>query len=144
MGKPAKDSFDAQFFLGKVGAGKSILEFKKGQNVFVQGDRADAVFYIQKGRITLTVISDLGKEAVVGIHLIPQAGNRCEEHCCPFYIVLGPAQHVARVGAHIMPGLGFPTLQPKPDRRRTEKIVDKWTAPRKRDTVISVTGYPGG
>jgi CRP-like cAMP-binding protein len=67
MGKPAKNSFDAQVFLAKVGVGKSILEFKKGQNVFVQGDRADAVFYIQKGRIKLTVLSDLGKEAVVGI-----------------------------------------------------------------------------
>ena len=67
MGKPAKNSFDAQVFLAKVGVGKSILEFKKGQNVFVQGDRADAVFYIQKGRIKLTVLSDLGKEAVVGL-----------------------------------------------------------------------------
>jgi CRP/FNR family transcriptional regulator, cyclic AMP receptor protein len=43
------------------------LNSKKGQNAFVQGDRADAVFYIQKGRIRLTVISDLGKEAVVGM-----------------------------------------------------------------------------
>jgi CRP/FNR family cyclic AMP-dependent transcriptional regulator len=67
MGKPAKNSFDAQVFLAKVDVGKSILEFKKGQDVFVQGDRADAVFYIQKGRIKLTVLSDLGKEAVVGI-----------------------------------------------------------------------------
>jgi CRP-like cAMP-binding protein len=67
MGKPAKNSFDAQVFLAKVGVGKSILEFKNGQNVFVQGDRADAVFYIQKGRIKLTVLSDLGKEAVVGL-----------------------------------------------------------------------------
>jgi CRP/FNR family transcriptional regulator, cyclic AMP receptor protein len=67
MGKPAKNSFDAQVFLAKVGVGKSILEFKKGQNVFVQGDRADTVFYLQKGRVKLTVLSDLGKEAVVGI-----------------------------------------------------------------------------
>jgi CRP/FNR family transcriptional regulator, cyclic AMP receptor protein len=67
MGKPAKNSFDAQVFLAKVGVGKSILEFKKGQNVFVQGDRADSVFYLQKGRVKLTVLSDLGKEAVVGI-----------------------------------------------------------------------------
>jgi CRP/FNR family cyclic AMP-dependent transcriptional regulator len=50
-----------------VGEGKSILKFQKGQNVFVQGDRADAVFYIQKGRIKLTVLSDQGKEAAVGI-----------------------------------------------------------------------------
>jgi CRP/FNR family transcriptional regulator, cyclic AMP receptor protein len=67
MGKPAKSSFDAQVFLAKVGEGKSILQFKKGQNVFVQGDPADKVFYIQKGKIKLTVLSDHGKEAVVGM-----------------------------------------------------------------------------
>ncbi|MGA2993601.1 Crp/Fnr family transcriptional regulator [Bradyrhizobium sp.] len=67
MGKPAKSAFDAQAFLAKVGEGKNILQFKKGQNVFMQGDRADTVFYIQKGRIKLTVLSDQGKEAAVGI-----------------------------------------------------------------------------
>lgn len=51
MRKPAESAFDPQVFLAKVGAGKSILEFKKGQNVFAQGDHADTVFYIQKGRI---------------------------------------------------------------------------------------------
>jgi hypothetical protein len=53
MGKPAKRAFDAQVFLAKVGEGKSILQFKKGQDVFGQGDCADTVFYIQKGRIKL-------------------------------------------------------------------------------------------
>jgi CRP/FNR family transcriptional regulator, cyclic AMP receptor protein len=67
MGKAAKSTFDSQVFLAKVGEGKSILKFQKGQNVFVQGDRADTVFYIQKGRIKLTVLSDQGKEAAVGI-----------------------------------------------------------------------------
>jgi CRP/FNR family transcriptional regulator, cyclic AMP receptor protein len=67
MGKPTKPAFDAQVFLAKVGEGKSILQFQKGQDIFVQGDRADTVFYIQKGRVKLTVLSDHGKEAVVGI-----------------------------------------------------------------------------
>jgi CRP/FNR family cyclic AMP-dependent transcriptional regulator len=67
MGKPAKSAFDAQDFLARVGEGKSIVYFEKGQNVFAQGDRADTVFYIQKGRIKLTVLSHHGKEAVVGI-----------------------------------------------------------------------------
>jgi CRP/FNR family cyclic AMP-dependent transcriptional regulator len=67
MGTPTKRLFDAQAFLAKVGEGKSILHFQKGQNVFVQGDPADAVFYIQKGKIKLIVVSDHGKEAVVGI-----------------------------------------------------------------------------
>ena len=67
METPARDSFDARVFLEKMGAGKTILEFAKGQNVFEQGDVAETVYYIQKGRIKLTVLSDQGKEAVVGI-----------------------------------------------------------------------------
>ena len=67
MGKPAKSVFDAQDFLARVGEGKSIVHFEKGQNIFAQGDRADTVFYIQKGRIKLTVLSDQGKEAVVSM-----------------------------------------------------------------------------
>jgi CRP/FNR family transcriptional regulator, cyclic AMP receptor protein len=67
MGKLAKSAFDAQVFLAKVGEGKSIFQFQKGQNIFVQGDRADTVFYIQKGRIKITVLSDQGKEAAVGM-----------------------------------------------------------------------------
>jgi len=60
-------TFDPQIFLGKVGAGKSILHLKKNQLIFAQGAEADSVFYIQKGRVKLTVLSTHGKEAVVGI-----------------------------------------------------------------------------
>jgi len=67
MGKPANDEFDAKGFLAKVGAGKTILEFHNNQHVFEQGDVADTVFYIQKGRVKLTVLSEQGKEAVVAI-----------------------------------------------------------------------------
>jgi CRP/FNR family transcriptional regulator, cyclic AMP receptor protein len=65
--KARKASFDPRNFLAKVGKGKTISEFQKDQVIFSQGDPADAVFYIQKGRIKLTVISEQGKEAVVGI-----------------------------------------------------------------------------
>jgi len=65
--KPTNASFDAQVFLAKMGAGKTILELNKDQNVFEQGDVADTIYYIQRGRIKLTVLSDQGKEAVVGI-----------------------------------------------------------------------------
>jgi CRP/FNR family transcriptional regulator, cyclic AMP receptor protein len=51
MEKQGKDSFDPEMFLAKVGAGKAILEFHKNQNVFAQGDVADAVFYIQNGKV---------------------------------------------------------------------------------------------
>ncbi len=64
---PPREQFDAKAFLAKVGAGKTILEFQKNRNVFEQGDVADTVFYIQKGRVKLTVLSEQGKEAVVGI-----------------------------------------------------------------------------
>lgn len=67
MIKPMKDLFDPGAFLAKVGTGKSISELNKGAIVFAQGDVADAVFYIQKGRIKLVVVSADGKEAVVGI-----------------------------------------------------------------------------
>jgi len=67
MRNPANDEFDAKVFLAKVGAGKTILEFRKNQNVFEQGDIADTVFYIRKGRVKLTVLSEQGKEAVVAI-----------------------------------------------------------------------------
>ena len=67
MGKPANNGFDPKAFLAKVGTGKKILKFEKNQHVFEQGDVADTVFYIQKGSVKLTVLSEQGKEAVVGI-----------------------------------------------------------------------------
>ncbi|QDW39110.1 Crp/Fnr family transcriptional regulator [Bradyrhizobium sp. KBS0727] len=60
-------AFDPKTFLAIVGEGKTILEFRKDEVVFAQGDAADAVFYIQKGRVKVVVISEQGKEAVVGI-----------------------------------------------------------------------------
>jgi CRP/FNR family transcriptional regulator, cyclic AMP receptor protein len=65
--KAATEAFDAHVFLAKVGTGKAILEFHQNQNVFEQGDVADTIFYIQKGKVKVTVLSELGREAVVGI-----------------------------------------------------------------------------
>ncbi len=59
--------FDPKEFLANVGEGKTILEFRKDEIVFAQGDVANTVFYIQKGRVKVVVISEQGKEAVVGI-----------------------------------------------------------------------------
>ena len=67
MEKRDNDMFDPKSFLAKVGAGKQVLEFHKNQQVFEQGDVADTVFYIQKGKVKLTVMSEQGKEAVVAI-----------------------------------------------------------------------------
>jgi CRP-like cAMP-binding protein len=59
--------FDSADFLAKVGGGRTIAKYRKNQKIFAQGDAADAVFYIQKGRVKVTVVSGLGKEAVVAI-----------------------------------------------------------------------------
>jgi CRP-like cAMP-binding protein len=67
MENPAKGGFDAHDFLAKVGAGKTILKLQKNQTIFTQGQTADTVYYIQQGKIKLTVISEHEKEAVVGI-----------------------------------------------------------------------------
>jgi CRP/FNR family transcriptional regulator, cyclic AMP receptor protein len=67
VAKLANDGFDPKAFLAKVGTGKTILKFEKNQHVFEQGEVANAVFYIQKGSVKLTVLSKQGKEAVVGI-----------------------------------------------------------------------------
>lgn len=60
-------AFDPKAFLAKVGEGKTIVEYLKDQVVFAQGDVADTIYYIQKGRLKVVVISEQGKEAVVGI-----------------------------------------------------------------------------
>jgi CRP/FNR family transcriptional regulator, cyclic AMP receptor protein len=65
--KPAKDMFDPKVFLAKVGTGKAVLEYRKNQIIFAQGEVANSVVYVQKGRVKLTVISEQGKEAVVAI-----------------------------------------------------------------------------
>jgi CRP/FNR family cyclic AMP-dependent transcriptional regulator len=62
-----RGDFDPRKFLATVGDGKQVLSFAKKQTIFTQGDAADAVFYIQEGKIRLTVVSKSGKEATLGI-----------------------------------------------------------------------------
>ena len=63
----ARAPFDPQLFLTKVGKGKTTLHSPKKQMIFSQGDAAEAVFYIQTGKVKLTVVSQQGKEAVIAI-----------------------------------------------------------------------------
>jgi CRP-like cAMP-binding protein len=65
--KRGKTSFDPKTFLAKVGEGKTISKYRRDQVVFSQGQVADAVFYIQQGKVKLTVVSEQGKEAVVAV-----------------------------------------------------------------------------
>ncbi len=60
-------TFDPNTFLATIGAGRTILAVRKKQTIFTQGDPADAVFYVQKGKVRLTVVSKTGKEATIGI-----------------------------------------------------------------------------
>jgi CRP-like cAMP-binding protein len=62
-----KVPFDPKVFLATVNGGRSITKYRDGETVFSQGKPADAVFYIQKGKVKITVISEQGKEAVVAI-----------------------------------------------------------------------------
>ena len=67
-GKTAKkNGFDAQGFLDSAGLARKIVEYRKAETVFSQGDPCTSVMYIQKGEVRLSVVSKTGKEAVVAI-----------------------------------------------------------------------------
>jgi CRP/FNR family transcriptional regulator, cyclic AMP receptor protein len=87
----SKSSFDAKAFLAKVGNGRSIAEYAKGQIVFSQGDPADAIFYVQTGKTKVTVLSEQGKEAVIAM---PGADEFFGEGC-----LAGQVRRIATVSA---------------------------------------------
>src|ERR1700694_4580824 len=66
---PAKNKrdFDPREFLATIGEGRKVVAFPKKQTIFTQGDKADVAFYIQEGKIRLTAVSEVGKEATLGI-----------------------------------------------------------------------------
>jgi CRP/FNR family transcriptional regulator, cyclic AMP receptor protein len=63
-----KRPFNVKTFLATVDGGRTITTYRKNQRIFAQGDAADAVFYLQDGRVKVTVVSEQGKEAVVALH----------------------------------------------------------------------------
>ncbi len=70
--------FDAETLLAQANGGRTVATYRRNQIVFSQGEPADAVFYIQQGQVKLTVLSERGKEAVVGIF---GTGDFCGEGC---------------------------------------------------------------
>jgi CRP/FNR family cyclic AMP-dependent transcriptional regulator len=70
--------FDPKTFLSTMDGGRKIAAFPKKHIIFAQGDSSDAVFYIQKGKVKLTVVSQIGKEATIGIL---NEGDFCGEGC---------------------------------------------------------------
>ncbi|HZF33137.1 MAG TPA: Crp/Fnr family transcriptional regulator [Candidatus Angelobacter sp.] len=83
--------FDLQPFLASVGTGRSIVKCRRGTTIFRQGDTADAVFYIEKGKVQITVVSEQGKEGVIAIL---EAGEFFGEGC-----LAGQPSHMASAGA---------------------------------------------
>jgi CRP-like cAMP-binding protein len=62
-----KPAFDAQAFLDSAGEGNRVVEYRRSQKIYSQGDPTTGVMYIQKGSVTLSVVNEGGKEAVVAI-----------------------------------------------------------------------------
>jgi CRP-like cAMP-binding protein len=60
-----KRDFDPKKFIATIGDGRKVVAFPKKQTIFTQGEAADSVFYIQAGKVRLTVISEIGKEATL-------------------------------------------------------------------------------
>jgi CRP/FNR family transcriptional regulator, cyclic AMP receptor protein len=65
--KAKKVPFDPKVFLATTNGGRALSKCRTDQVIFSQGDAADAVFYIQKGQVKITVVSEQGKEAVVAV-----------------------------------------------------------------------------
>jgi CRP-like cAMP-binding protein len=59
--------FDPKRFLSTINGGRKIVAFSRKQTFFAQGDSSDAVFYIREGKVRLTVVSEIGKEATIGV-----------------------------------------------------------------------------
>ena len=67
MGRKQTAAFDAKAFLTKASEGRSLSAYRRKHVIFAQGDPADAVFYLERGQVKLTVVSDQGKSAVVAV-----------------------------------------------------------------------------
>ncbi|HVI89157.1 MAG TPA: Crp/Fnr family transcriptional regulator [Dongiaceae bacterium] len=89
--KEKSQRFVPEALVAPVRPGRSVLKFKRGKPIFQQGEPADAVFYIQKGKIQITIVSKQGKEGIVGIL---EPGEFFGEGC-----LVGQPLHLATAGA---------------------------------------------
>ncbi|MEP6961915.1 MAG: Crp/Fnr family transcriptional regulator [Acidobacteriota bacterium] len=105
-GHPPKHApaFDALEFLSKIGKGRTTHTLKRGEVVFSQGDSADSLYYLQKGKIKLSVVSKQGKEAVIAIL---EPGSFFGEGCLA-------GQHIRMGTASVLAAASFMTLS-KPE-----------------------------
>jgi CRP/FNR family transcriptional regulator, cyclic AMP receptor protein len=86
-----KRSFDPKVFLATADVGRSISKYGPNEVIFAQGDPADAVFFVEEGKVKITVVSEQGKEAVLAIH---QNGDFFGEGC-----LTGQPRRLATVAA---------------------------------------------
>jgi CRP/FNR family transcriptional regulator, cyclic AMP receptor protein len=84
--------FDASVFLAESGLGKTIVRFRKGINIFSQGDSGSSIFYIQQGKARLTIVSNIGKQVTLAIL---NAGDFIGHECLP----AGHQLHIASATA---------------------------------------------
>jgi len=78
LGRNPAGKFDPKAFLASAGIGRSVHQYRQNQVVFSQGERADVVYYVQKGTVRLSVLSKSGKEATIGLY---GAGDFLGEGC---------------------------------------------------------------
>lgn len=69
-------AFDPEAFLANAGLGRRIVQLKADESFFLQGNEADSIFYLQKGRAKLTVVSGAGKEATITLLYRRLCGRR--------------------------------------------------------------------
>ena len=89
--KEKSQRFVPEALVAPAGPGRSVLKFKRGKSIFQQGQPADAVFYVQKGKVQITIVSKQGKEGIVGIL---EPGEFFGEGC-----LVGQPLHLATAGA---------------------------------------------
>jgi len=105
LGTKRKAPFNVKRFLSQIGGGKTLLACRKKQILFSQGDVADSVFYIQTGRVKLSVVSQRGKEAVIALM---DAGSFFGEGCLAGKLVrltsatVVDASTIVRIDKHVM------------------------------------------
>jgi CRP/FNR family transcriptional regulator, cyclic AMP receptor protein len=78
VAKKSKSQFDPRAFLAKADGGVAVSIYQRGEVVFTQGDPADSIFFIQVGKVKVTVVSQQGKEAVIAFL---EAGDFIGEGC---------------------------------------------------------------
>jgi CRP-like cAMP-binding protein len=93
MESNSKLPFDLQAFLATANGGRTISTYRANQTIFSQGESADSIFYIQEGKVKLTVLSEQGKEAIVAIL---GTGDFCGEGC-----LAGQPQRMATAAAMV-------------------------------------------